>query len=186
MNFVQPIRDKEKLEEMKEELRKSGTRDYLLFYTGINTGLRISDIIKLKYDDIRDEYNNMKSHISIIEKKTKKPKKFPICNGLYNELEKYTRNLKPGDYLFKSQKGNNRPISTSQAYRIIAEASAKIGLDEIGTHTMRKTFGYHHYQQYHDIAILQKLFNHSSPSMTLRYIGIEQDEIDQSYYNFSL
>ena len=186
MNFVQPIRDKEKLEEMKDELRKDGTRDYLLFYTGINTGLRISDIIKLKYDDIRDEYNNMKSHISIIEKKTKKPKKFPICNGLYNELEKYTRNLKFGDYLFKSQKGNNRPISTSQAYRIISEAGAKIGLDELGTHTMRKTFGYHHYQQYHDIAILKKLFNHSSPSITLRYIGIEQDEIDQSYYNFSL
>ena len=186
MNFVQPIRDKEKLEEMKDELRKSGTRNYLLFYTGINTGLRISDIIKLKYDDIRDEYNNMKSHISIIEKKTKKSKKFPICNGLYNELEKYTRNLKPGEYLFISQKGNNRPITTSQAYRIIVNAGAKIGLDEIGTHTMRKTFGYHHYQQYHDVALLQTLFNHSSPSITLRYIGIEQDEIDKSYYNFNL
>lgn len=186
MNFVQPIRDKKKLEEMKDELRKSGTRNYLLFYTGINTGLRISDIIKLKYDDIRDEYNNMKSHISIIEKKTKKSKKFPICNGLYNELEKYTRNLKPGEYLFKSQKGNNRPITTSQAYRIIVNAGAKIGLDEIGTHTMRKTFGYHHYQQYHDVALLQTLFNHSSPSITLRYIGIEQDEIDKSYSNFSL
>ena len=47
MNFVQPIRDKEKLEEMKNELRKNGTRDYMLFYTGINTGLRISDLLRL-------------------------------------------------------------------------------------------------------------------------------------------
>ena len=57
-----------------------------------------------------------------------------------------------GEYLFKSQKGNNRPITTSQAYRIIVNAGNNIGLTEIGTHTMRKTFGYHHYQQYHDIA----------------------------------
>ena len=91
-----------------------------------------------------------------------------------------------GEYLFKSQKGNNRPISTSQAYRIIVTAGNNIGLTEIGTHTMRKTFGYHHYQQYHDVALLQEIFNHSSPSITLRYIGISQDEIDKSYYNFSL
>ena len=78
MNLVQPIRDKEKLEEMKEELKKNGTRDYLLFYTGINTGLRVSDVVKLKYDDVRNIDGSMKTHISIIEQKTNKPKKFPI------------------------------------------------------------------------------------------------------------
>ncbi len=186
MNFVQPIRNKEKLEEMKEELKNTGTRNYLLFYTGINTGLRVSDVVSLKYDDIRDNYGNMKSHITIIEKKTNKTKKFPICNGLYTELEKYTRNMKQGDYLFKSQIGINRPITTTQAYRILKNAANNIGLEEIGTHTMRKTFGYWHYKQYHDVALLQTIFNHSSPSITLRYIGIEQDEIDKSYYNFSL
>ena len=124
--------------------------------------------------------------ISIIEKKTKKPKKFPIVNGLFVELDKYTRNMQIGEYLFQSQKGINKPISASQAYRIISSAATNVGLTEIGTHTMRKTFGYHHYQQYHDIAMLQEIFNHSSPSITLRYIGISQDEIDKSYYNFSL
>lgn len=186
MNFVQPIRDREKLEEMKEELKKRGTRDYLMFYTGINTGLRVSDIVKLNYNDIRDITGNMKTHITIIETKTKKTKKFPICNGLLIELERYTRNMSRGEYLFKSQKGINKPITTTQAYRIIVETGANIGLEEIGTHTMRKTFGYFHYQQYHDIAILQQIFNHSSPSITLRYIGINQDEIDKSYQNFSL
>lgn len=113
MNFVQPIRDKEKLEEMKEELRKSGTRDYMLFYTGINTVLRISDLLKLNRDDIRNIDGSMKSHITIVEKKTKKNKKFPIFNGLFAELDKYTKNMGPGEYLFKSQKGSNRPISAS-------------------------------------------------------------------------
>ena len=186
MNFVQPIRDKNKIEEMKGELRKNGTRDYMLFYVGINSGLRISDLLKLNYDDIRNKDGNMKSHISIIEKKTNKPKMFPITNGLYAELEKYTRNMRSGEYLFKSQKGVNRPISASQAYRIIVAAGANVGLTEIGTHTLRKTFGYHHYQQFHDIAILQQIFNHSSPSITMRYLGLNQDTIDKSYYNFSL
>ena len=186
MNFMQPIRDKNKLEEMKQELKNRCYRDYVLFYTGINTGLRISDLVKLNYDDVRDSTGAMKTHITILETKTKKLKKFPIFNGLYAELEQFTRNMGRGEYLFKSQVGVNKPITTTQAYRIISNTASKIGLTEIGTHTMRKTFGYFHYQQYHDIAILQQIFNHSSPSITLRYIGINQDEIDKSYYNFSL
>ena len=51
---------------------------------------------------------------------------------------------------------------------------------------MRKAFGYWHYQQFHDVALLQTIFNHSSPSITLRYIGINQEKIDDSYRNFSL
>lgn len=140
MNLVEPIRNKSKLEELKEELKKSGTRNYMLFYTGINTGLRISDIVRLTRDDIRDVNGNIKSHISLVEKKTKKLKKFPIVNGLYRELETYTKNMYPGEFLFKSQKGINKPISTSQAYRIISSAANQVGLTEIGTHSMRKTF----------------------------------------------
>ena len=84
MNLVQPIRDKEMLEKMKDELKKNGTRDFLFFYTGINSGLRISDIVSLNYDNIRNNDGTMRSHISIIETKTKKLKKFPIVNGLYS------------------------------------------------------------------------------------------------------
>ena len=186
MNVVQPIREREKLEELKEELMKKGTRNYMLFYTGINSGMRVSDIVKLKKDDIRNSDNSMKKHITVIEKKTGKSKRFPLCNGLLVEMEKYTRNMELGEYLFKSRKGDNTPITTVQAYRIINESSKNIGLDEIGTHTMRKTFGYFHYKQYKDVAILQEIFNHSAPSVTLRYIGINQDEIDDSYKNFRL
>lgn len=186
MNIVQPIRDLGKLEEMKEELKKNGTRDYLMFLTGINSGMRVSDIIRLNIDDVRNSNGTMKEHITIIEKKTKKVKKFPLCNSLLVEMEKYTRNMTHGEFLFCSRKGVNSPISTTQAYRIIVSAGEKIGIENIGTHTMRKTFGYHHYQRYKDIALLQEIFNHSSPSITLRYIGINQDNIDLGYKNFSL
>lgn len=186
MNCVEPIRDLEKLEEIKEELKKNGTRDYLMFLTGINSGMRISDIIQLNVDDVRNSNGTMKEHITIIEKKTKKEKKFPLCNNLFVEMEKYTRNMAQGEFLFCSRKGKNKPITTTQAYRIIVNAGERVGIKNIGTHTMRKTFCYHYYKRYKNIAILQEILNHSDPSITLRYIGINQDEIDFGYKNFSL
>lgn len=186
MNTVQPIREREKLEEMKEELKRRGTRDYLMFLTGINSGMRVSDIVKLNYNDVRNSDRTMKHYITVIETKTKKLKKFPLCNDLLVEMEKYTRNMTQGEYLFKSRKGENKPITTTQAYRIIKECGDMVGLAEIGTHTMRKTFGYFHYQQFHDAALLQTIFNHSSPFITLKYIGISQKNIDDSYMRFSI
>ena len=148
--------------------------------------MRVSDVVKLNRDDIRNPDNTMKQYITVIEKKTNKIKRFPLCNGLLVEMERYTRNIEQGEFLFKSRKGGNKPITTTQAYRIINSAGLRVGLEEIGTHTMRKTFGYHHYKQFKDVALLQKIFNHSSPCITLRYIGINQDEIDLGYKNFSL
>ena len=186
MNYVQPIRDKKKIEEMKQELKKNGTRDYLLFVFGINVGLRISDIIKLKVKDVLNSDRTMKSHIEIIEEKTGKIKRFKINYGLSEELYGFIINMSLDEYIFKSRNGENKPITRVRAYKILNEAGRKVGLTEIGTHTLRKTFGYWFYQQTRDIAILQQLFNHSAPSITLRYIGINQDIIDKAYDNFSL
>lgn len=84
-------------------------------------------------------------------------------------------------------RANDYNIEVVTAYYLIRDACEEAGLEErIGTHSMRKTFGYHHYQQFKDVVILQKIFNHSSPQITLRYIGIEQDQIDDSYNNFIL
>ena len=88
MNKVQPIRDLEKLEELKEELKKNGTRDYMLFYTGLNSGMRVSDVVKLNVDDVKSSNGVLKAYITIIEKKTKKVKCFPLCNGLLIEIYK--------------------------------------------------------------------------------------------------
>ena len=71
-------------------------------------------------------------------------------------------------------------------YHHLPPICEKLGIEEVGTHTLRKTFGYWHYQQYKDVAILQEIFNHSAPSITLRYIGINADIIDSSIDNFYL
>ena len=102
-------------------------------------------------------------------------------------IDDYTKNKPLSDYLFKSRNGVNKPITRVMTYMIINEACKKCGIqDNIGTHTLRKTFGYHHYQNFHDVAILQYLLNHSSPSITLRYICISQDNVEETLQNFEL
>nr|WP_244917169.1 tyrosine-type recombinase/integrase [Paenibacillus castaneae] len=74
-----------------------------------------------------------------------------------------------------------------QAWNIISAVAREVGIqDSIGTHTMRKTFGYHFYQKYKDLALLQQILGHSSQSVTMRYIGLTDDMIDQSMRNFAL
>ena len=179
MELVQPIREAKVIEQMKHELLKNGLRDYMLFVVGINTGLRIGDILTLKVNDVKD------AHITIREEKTGKSKRIKI-SGIREELDSYTSTMQDDEYLFQSQKGTNKPITRVQAYRILNKVADKLGIGEIGTHTLRKTFGYHFYQKTKDVALLQELFNHSAPSVTLRYIGINQDIMDRAMDDFKL
>ncbi len=182
MELVQPIRDRETIQQVKDILKRNGYRDYLLFVAGINTGLRISDLLTLKVLDVRD-----KDHVVIKEKKTGKTKRF-LINGCFKQnLDGFINSMSDDEYLFQSRNGDNKPLTRMQAYRIINDACKKAGIkDQIGTHTLRKTFGYHHYQQYKDVAILQDIFNHSAPSVTLRYIGINDDMKDKTMQDFAL
>lgn len=180
MSTVEPIRNLNDLHKVENFLAKHNQRDLLFFILGTNCGLRISDILALNVGDIKN-----KNYVQIVEKKTKKYKKFPINSKLKPLFENYVKNRNCNEPLFKTV-FNNR-LERFAAYHIIKNACAKVGLEEkVGTHTLRKTFGYHHYRRYKDIAILQKIFNHSSPQITLRYIGIEQDQINESYSNFIL
>ncbi|EOP68305.1 phage integrase [Bacillus cereus VDM006] len=174
MNFVQPIRDPEQIQYIKEYLKEKNERDYILFVMGINTGLRISDILKLKVGDLKG------SHISMREMKIGKQKRIEITSTLKRELRWYIEEREDNEYLIKSRQGKNRPIGRSMAYKILRSAAEEFGLDEIGTHTLRKTFGYHMYKQTKNIALLMEIFNHSSERVTLRYIGVNQDVMDKA------
>lgn len=181
MEFVEPIRDREIIERMKDILKHESYRDYFLFVFGINSGLRISDILPLKVTDVRD-----KTHLTIREKKTGKAKKYRINDKLKLIIDEYIKGMDEMKYLFPSKKTDGH-IGRVQAYRILTAAAKKIGINtEIGTHTLRKTFGYHFYKKTKDVAMLQQIFNHSAPSVTLRYIGINQDIIDKAIDDFGL
>jgi integrase len=179
MKFVQPIRDIEKVEEIKEKLKLKSHRNYLMFLLGINTGLRVSDILQLKIKHIRE-----KEHIVITEIKTGKAKRILITPTLKRELKDYIKNKNDDEYIVKSRQGGNKPISREMAYKILKDIARAVGLEEVGTHTMRKTFGYHFYEKYKNAAMLMDIFNHSAESITLRYIGVNQYMKDKAMRNF--
>ena len=153
MNIVEPIRDRKLILKIELVLAKKSSRNLLLFVFGTNSGLRISDILALNVSDVKN-----KSHIEIEEKKTGKRKKFPINSKLKRLIESFTFGKDNYEPLFLSKK-NNR-LSRGQAYKIIHDACREVGITyNIGTHSLRKSFGYHHYRQYKDVAILQAILN---------------------------
>ncbi|HLT65376.1 MAG TPA: tyrosine-type recombinase/integrase [Flavobacterium sp.] len=177
---VQPLRSKQQIEDMKWSLKKwCGERDYILFLIGINTGLRVGDLLQLKVSDVK-----RKKKVMILEGKTKKPRTINLTN-IYDEIQSYIAQI-DSQWLFPSRKGNN-PITPTQAYRQLNKTARMVDIEDgIGTHTMRKTFGYWFYKQTKDVAKLQTILNHSHPDITLRYIGITDEEIENDLNSFVL
>lgn len=183
MNTVDPIKSKRDINKMKKALHG---RDLLLFIVGINSTLRISDILAIKVGDIRG-----KDYVTLTEKKTGKTKRFPWNQS----VKKAVKELVPADasnddWLFPSRKSNDgtsKAISRVQAYRVLNDAAERAGLDiQIGTHTLRKTAAYHAYKNGTDISLLMKVLNHSSARETLRYIGIQQEQTDAVFEALNL
>ncbi len=200
MKTVEPLRDVKLIKNMRTLLKGQSTRNELLFVLGINVGLRISDILKLTFSDLVDPDWNIKDSCLINEKKTGKTKKFYIGPIVQKVLESYMKETKPkslNTYIFKSRKGGNNPISRQHAWHILNTAAEMVGLvkkdingkivsGEIGTHSLRKTFGYHAYNTGVSLELLMDIFNHSSKSETLKYIGITEDEKKEVYLRSNL
>lgn len=180
MNLVQPIRSKDMINQLGEVLRRVNEKYYVMYRIGVTSGLRISDILNIKVSDIK------KNYIQVVEQKTKKTRVFKLNNKTKQLCIDFieANNLEDNDYIIYSNKkdteGNIKPISRQQAHKVLKDASEVLRIEDVGTHTLRKTFGYWHYKQFHDVAILQDIFNHSAPSVTLRYIGITQDIKDKT------
>jgi integrase len=180
---VEPIKDKSKIEEMYKYLNhEKGLKYGLLFKFGINTGLRISDILPIKVYDIYDKNHEFHEYLSLKEKKTGKEKKIVINNTLREAINAFVvfNKLSHKSFLFASKKGGH--IGRVQAYRVLKESADTIGLENFGTHSLRKTWGYWTYKiSEHNIGLIMDAFNHSSQKITLRYIGINQEEKDKLY-----
>ncbi|CCG47510.1 integrase family protein (plasmid) [Halobacillus halophilus DSM 2266] len=186
MNEAQPIKSKNDINKLKKAA--ANDRDRLLITFGVNTGLRISDIIDLKVGDLFDGRSNQpKKAVKIKEKKSRKTKTFTLNQTIAKDLKKTVKD--PTDreaFVFQSRRGNNG-ISRIQAHRILAAAAERAGLDyPVSSHSLRKTFGYHAYNNGVDLTLLMKIFNHSSQEITLRYIGIQREDIDAVYDGLAL
>ncbi|KRK45035.1 putative integrase/recombinase YoeC [Dellaglioa algida] len=177
---VQPLRTQQEINDFLFCLRrnKNAERDVFLFLIGINSGLRMSDIVKLKKKDVISSKNPR-----IVEQKTGKTR-ILYLSSLQELIQDYTKDLKPEDYLFPSTKGGHLEVNT--VYQMFQKVAALLDRDDIGTHTLRKTFGYHYYKKTKDVATLMEIFGHSSEKITKRYIGINEDEISETLLNFRL
>ncbi len=198
MQFVQPIRKKSTIRRMKDALKSRNLRDYALFSLGINCGLRISDLLSLQVKDVlagTGKRIRISKEIEIKEHKTRKAKRFPINDKAREALRDYLsdRRPEPDEPLFLSRQkdsdGNKSAISRYQVWRAMNYAARVAGVPEshrIGTHTLRKTFGYQLRKSGVDIPEIQMMLNHSHPAVTIRYLGITDDKLATLYRNLNL
>lgn len=189
MNLVEPIRDPKKINAVRNYLKGKDIRDYTLFVVGINVALRISDLLSLKWEDVLDENGKFKV-LELTEGKTKKKRKIKLNKPSKKALRELLKSLDSHnmeEYIFKSREGKNKPISRHQALNVLKDAADAVGVEEnIGTHSLRKTWGYHAWQKGFSPALIMETLNHSNLSITKRYLGIRQDEINNLYDSLNL
>lgn len=179
-------------------------RDNMLFIVGINFGLRVSDLLTLRFSHLITDSYAFKRSFPILEKKTsntrkvKKNRYITINDAVMDAVTLYLENtpgVKLSDYMFRSNSNNsvglNRPMHRNSVENILKEVTKALGIDaKVATHTMRKTFAYHQMVMSNNdprkLLLLQKMFGHSSAAMTLQYIGITGEEIEDAYLELNL
>lgn len=201
----EPIKSLDDIAKISDYFLKAGRyRDNMLFILGINFGLRVSDLVSLRFSHLITDDCTFKDKFAILEKKTKNTRKvkknryITINLAVIEAVTKYlenTPNVSLSDYLFKSKSNNgytlNRPIHRNSVDNILKKAASDLGIQaKISTHTLRKTFAYHQLAMSNNdprkLLLLQKMFGHSSVAQTLNYIGITEEEIHQAYLDLNL
>lgn len=192
----------DELNTIKDYLYKTNIRDWAWFVLNLNMGLRASDLFNLKWDDViylsNNEYKVYET-IKVLEGKTKKPRTLKlnaVCQEVITIYLKYIINsikaipsIELSNYMFKSRKGS-KGISYKAAHAILNRAAQNVGINRIvtnvGTHSMKKTFGQALYDKGVPVAIIQDIFNHREERVTLRYIGVTKKKIKDAYMNLNI
>lgn len=180
---VDPIRSIKDIKAIKQ-LLESKPRDYLLFVMGINNGLRAGDLLKLRVSDIED----LKPGQSILikESKTGKENVLMINKSVYKAVRRYIDQARPAadSYLFESRK-TKEPLTIQAVNALVKKWAESINIKgNFGAHTLRKTFGYVQRTEFSvGFEVLAKRYKHSSPAVTMRYLGITADEVNEVLMN---
>ena len=201
----EPIKSIDDIEKVSAYLLENERwRDNMLFICGINFGLRISDLTRLRFCNIINDDGTFKESFPILERKTKNTRKKrvnriitineAVTHAVMLYLE-HTYNVAMDDYMFKCE-GNrgghkNVPITTFSVNRILKGIAEDCGLHiKMSTHSLRKTFAYHQMRMSNNdprkLLLLQKMFGHSTMMQTLTYIGITQEEMAEAYKDLNL
>ena len=186
---AEPIRDKNKLRQIAEYFfKRKQFRNYVLVILGVHTALRVSDLLQITWCDVYDESSKrFLTHITVKEKKTGKTKTIalnPQAVRALKMLYPHRRN----QYVFANNRKKPAPISRVQAWRIIRQGVEGAGLcgRRISPHALRKTLGYHAWQDGTSPVVIMDIYNHSNYATTRRYLGVNQDDQDEIYMGLAL
>lgn len=173
MAKVSPIKDSNVVKLVKQELKKNRIRDYVLFTLGTATGLRAGDLVRLKVQDVQG------THLTLTESKTGKYKSVKLSKEARSAIKELTAGMNPNSWLFLSRQGGNH-ITVKRVGQIIKEVMTKLNIaGNYASHTIRKTFAYMLYRATgNDISKVMNALNHSKQDITLRYLGLDQEQFD--------
>ena len=183
MATTQPIRDKKGLQALiSYYLHRGQIRNYVLIVLGVCTALRISDLLRLRWEDVYDfERNRVRPSIDIIEKKTGKGKTIALNRAGVKALNLLAAQAAPGRFIIENAR-TELAISRVQAYRLIRAASEAVEIEHrVSCHSLRKTFGYHAWKGGASPVVIMEIYNHSSLAVTRRYLGVTQDDKNEVY-----
>ncbi|MFJ1526228.1 site-specific integrase [Lactiplantibacillus plantarum] len=178
---VLPIKDSNVLKEVQDTLLnnfKAGRHNYTIFQVGKATLLRVSDVMRLRWTDVFNENGSVRQNAFIHDQKIGKANLLylkPAQNDLLVYQAWLQENHLISDWLFPSLQHPERHITEKQFYKIMSKVADLLGTNYLGTHTMRKTGAYRVYtQSNYNIGLVMNLLNHSSETMTLACLGLDQ------------
>ena len=188
MAAKEPIRRKDQVLKLSAYYSERGQlRNQCLILLGVHTALRISDLLRLTWDDVYDfERRRIHGSFVLTEKKTGKSKRIALNKHLVRALTRYAKQAaKPGGFLIANAR-TGRAISRIQAYRLVRAAAEALKFTvRVSCHSLRKTFGYHAWKSGVSPAVIMEIYNHSSFAVTRRYLGVTQDDKDEVYLRLS-
>jgi integrase len=189
MATTEPIRNKKQVRQLTDYyLHRGENRNHVLVVLGIYTALRISDLLRLRWDDVYDFNNNrVRTSVTITEKKTKKAKTFALNKDAVRALTLFAKqSARQGAFLIENPQ-TKKAISRIQAYRLIRAAAENLQLPtRVSCHSLRKTFGYHAWKNGVSPAVIMEIYNHNSLQVTRRYLGVTQDDKNAVYMGLRL
>ena len=179
--LVLPIKDTNILHEVEDTLLhnfREGRRNYTIFQVGKATLLRVSDVLALRRSEIYEDDGTIKKNAYIRDKKTGKSNILylkPVKQDLIDYFNWLNEKNIQSEWLFPSSRDYSRHITEKQFYKVMAKTGDLLGINYLGTHSMRKSGAYRVYTQTHyNIGLVMSLLNHSSEAMTLKYLGLDQ------------
>lgn len=191
MSKVEPIRDKKQIDALKKYLLGWNLQYYCLINFMLNVPLRVSDVINLKWKDVYDyKKRTFNNHIIVKEKKTGKINTLVLNDMAVKGLRMYLNSVhssNENEFIFKSREGKDRPLSRQRVSQIIKTSCAAVGIKEnVNCHTMRKSMGYHLWNNGISPAVIMEIYNHSNLTVSKRYFGVNQLDKDNALKNIKL